>query len=201
MMEQARENPALTPNTSIRRMMEGAKRATGLVTRMHRRIKTLLKEMARTTTVQARDAMCSFLSSLVPIREVALRWFGICARFWSAGSDDGSRKEEESEPGYDDGMFYIFMISMISMCDAARARTPNSERNRTEAATSAWAQVYRLPVDAILTVHRYALPATGSKLYSWFTATSVTKNIEVDKFAARRLQEKKSAHRTLKSIP
>jgi len=69
------------------------------------------------------------------------------------GSDDGSRKEEESEPGYDDGMFYIFMISMISM---------------------------------------YALPATGSKLYSWFTATSVTKNIEVDKFAARRLQEKKS---------
>ena len=121
MIEQARENPALTPNTSIRRMM---------VTRMHRRIKTLLKEMARTTTVQARDAMCSFLSSLVPIREVALRWFGICARFWSAGSDDGSRKEEESEPGYDDGMFYIFMISMISMCDAARARTPNSERKR-----------------------------------------------------------------------
>ena len=131
MMEQARENPALTPNTSIRRMMEGAKRATGLVTRMHRRIKTLLKEMARATTVQARDAMCSFLSSLVPIREVAVRrWFGICARFRSAGSDDGFRKEEESEPGYDDGMFYIFMISMISMCDAARACTRNSERKR-----------------------------------------------------------------------
>jgi len=68
-------------------------------------------------------------------------------------SDGGSRKPEESEPGYDDGMFYIFMISMISM---------------------------------------YTVPATGSKLYSWSVSASSTKNIEVDKFASRRLQEKKS---------
>jgi hypothetical protein len=102
---------------------------------------------------------------------------------WSADSDGGSRKPEESEPGYDDGMFYIFMISMISMCAAGTRIREHHGRIGVAQLRSC-----RNEVDSCC---RYTVPATGSKLYSWSVSASSTKNIEVDKFASRRLQEKK----------